>query len=162
MADPAATVDANAPVFSIEKLYVKDLSVENPNAPQSYLWRESPSVQIGLDHESSAIEDGFYNVLLKVTATATIADKTLFLVEAALGGIFQIRNFAESDMEPLLAVHCPNIMFPYIREVISDAVNRMGYPAIYLQPINFEAMYQARVQQQLQQGNGASQPGTLQ
>jgi len=162
MADTPVQQDPNAPIFSIEKLYVKDLSVENPNAPHSYLWRESPSVQVGIDHEHSAIEDGYYNVVLKVTATAMLADKTMFLVEAAFGGIFHIRNFPDADMAPLLGVHCPNIMFPYVREVVSDAVNRMGYPPIYLQPINFEAMYQARVQQQLEAQNGAAAQPTLQ
>jgi preprotein translocase subunit SecB len=162
MADTAAQPDPNAPFFSIEKLYVKDLSVENPSAPQSYLWRESPSVEVGLDHEATLIEEGFHNVLLKVTVTATIADKTMFLVEAALGGIFQIRNFPDADMAPLLGVHCPNILFPYVREVISDAVNRMGYPAIYLQPINFEGMYQARIQRELEAQQAAGAAPTLQ
>ncbi|TAG82637.1 MAG: protein-export chaperone SecB [Betaproteobacteria bacterium] len=157
MADaPAQQQDPNAPVFSIEKLYLKDLSVENPNAPQAYLWREGPSVNVGIDSESSVIEDGFFNVTVKLTVTATIADKTMFLVEAAMGGIFQIRNVPESDVQPLLGSHCPNIIFPYVREVISDAVQRMGYPAVYLQPINFDALYQARVQAQLEQAQGAT------
>jgi preprotein translocase subunit SecB len=149
--------DQNAPVFSIEKIYLKDLSVENPNAPQSYLWREAPSVEIGLDQDVSSIEDGFHNVVVKVTVTATIADKTMFLVEAAMGGIFQIRNVPAPELQPLLGVHCPNIIFPYARELISDAVNRMGYPAIYLQPINFEALYQARIQAQLEQAAATKQ-----
>jgi len=157
MADaPAQQQDPNAPHFSIEKIYLKDLSVENPNAPQSYLWRESPTVEIGLEQDQSTIEDGFHNVSVKVTVTATIADKTMFLVEAAMGGIFQIRNIPEPELQPLLAVHCANIIFPYARELISVAVQRMGYPAIYLQPINFEAIYQARVQQQLEQAAAAT------
>jgi preprotein translocase subunit SecB len=159
MADAPAqqAQDPNAPVFSIEKIYLKDLSVENPNAPQSYLWREAPTVEIGLEQEVSSIEDGFHNVNLKLTVTATIADKTMFLVEAAMSGIFQIRNVPEQELQPLLGVHCPNIIFPYGREVISDAVNRMGYPAIYLQPINFEAIYQARIQAQLEQAAATKQ-----
>ncbi|MCZ2136288.1 MAG: protein-export chaperone SecB [Burkholderiales bacterium] len=157
MADaPAQQQDPNAPHFSIEKIYLKDLSVENPNAPQSYLWREAPTVEIGLEQDQAAIEDGFHNVVVKITVTATIADKTMFLVEAAMAGIFQIRNIPEPELQPLLAVHCANIIFPYTREVISDAVQRMGYPAIYLQPINFEGIYQARIQQQLEQAAGAT------
>ena len=89
--------DPNAAHFSIEKIYLKDLSVENPNAPQSYLWRESPSVEIGLEQDQSSIEDGFHTVVVKVTVTATIADKTMFLVEAAMGGIFQIRNIPDQS-----------------------------------------------------------------
>ena len=149
--------DPNAAHFSIEKIYLKDLSVENPNAPQSYLWRESPSVEIGLEQDQSSVEDGFHTVVVKVTVTATIADKTMFLVEAAMGGIFQIRNIPEPELQPLLSIHCANIVFPYVRELISDAVQRMGYPAIYLQPINFEAIYQARVQQQLEQAAATKQ-----
>ncbi len=149
--------DPNAPVFSIEKIYLKDLSVENPSAPQSYLWREAPTVEIGLDQDVSSIEDGFHNVVLKLTVTATIADKTMFLVEAAIGGIFQIRNIPDAELQPLLGAHCPNIIFPYAREVISDAVQRMGFPSIYLQPINFDAVYQARVQAQLEQAAATKQ-----
>jgi preprotein translocase subunit SecB len=149
--------DPNAPVFSIEKIYLKDLSVENPSAPQSYLWREAPTVEIGLDQDLSSIEEGFHNVVLKLTVTATIADKTMFLVEAAMGGIFQIRNIPEAELQPLLGSHCPNILFPYAREIISDAVQRMGYPSIYLQPINFDAVYQARVQAQLEQAAATKQ-----
>jgi preprotein translocase subunit SecB len=160
MSDASAqqqTQDPNAPHFSIEKIYLKDLSVENPNAPQSYLWRESPTVEVGLDQEVSSIEDGFHNVNLKITVTATIADKTLFLVEAAMAGIFQVRNVAQEELQPLLGVHCPNIIFPYAREAISEAVTRMGYPSIYLQPINFEAIYQARIQAQLEQAAATKQ-----
>ena len=151
------TQDPNAPHFSIEKIYLKDLSVENPNAPQSFLWRESPSVEIGLEQSQTTIEDGFHNVIVKITVTATIADKTMFLVEAAMGGIFQIRNVPEPELQPLLSIHCANIIFPYVRELVSDAVQRMSYPAIYLQPINFEAIYQARVQQQLEQAAATQQ-----
>lgn len=157
MADTPAQQDPNAPHFSIEKIYLKDVSVENPNAPQAYLWRESPSVEIGLEQSADPIEDGFHNVIVKITVTATIADKTMFLVEAAMGGIFQIRNIPEPELQPLLGVHCPNIIFPYVREIVSDAVQRMGFPAIYLQPINFEAIYQARVQQQLEQAAATKQ-----
>jgi len=157
MADTPAQQDPNAPHFSIEKIYLKDVSVENPNAPQAYLWRESPSVEIGLEQSADSIEDGFHNVIVKITVTATIADKTMFLVEAAMGGIFQIRNIPEPELQPLLGVHCPNIIFPYVREIVSDAVQRMGFPAIYLQPINFEAIYQARIQQQLEQAAATKQ-----
>ncbi len=151
MSDAAAQQDPNAPVFSIEKIYLKDLSVENPNAPQAYLWREGPSVQVGIDTDVSSIEDGFHNVIVKLTVTASIADKTMFLVEAAMGGIFQIRNVPDNELQPLIGAHCPNIIFPYAREVISEAVTRMGFPPVYLQPINFEALYQSRIQAQLEQ-----------
>ena len=134
----------NQPVFSIEKLYVKDLSLEIPNAPQSFLERETPTVDIQLHHNSSRVDDGLYQTVLTVTVTAKVADKTLFLVEAAQAGIFTLRNIPQGDMDAVLAIACPNILFPYVREVVSDIVVRAGFPPVVLNPVNFEALYQAQ------------------
>ncbi len=134
----------NQPVFSIEKLYVKDLSLELPNAPQSFLEREAPTVDIQLHHNSTGIEEGVYETTLTVTVTAKVKDKTLFLVEAAQAGIFVIRNIASPDLEAVLGIACPNIIFPYVREVVSDVVVRAGFPPVVLNPVNFEALYQAQ------------------
>ena len=136
------------PVFAIEKLYVKDLSVEVPNAPQIYLERESPQIEVQLNTQGTGIGDGVYEVVLTVTVTAKLADKTVFLVETGQGGIFRIQNVPDEQMEPLVAVACPNILFPYAREVVSDAITRAGFSPIVLQPVNFEAMYMARLQQE--------------
>ncbi len=134
----------NAPVFSIEKVYVKDLSLEIPNAPQVFLEREAPQVDIQLHHNSSGVEDGVYQTTLTVTVTAKVKDKTLFLVEAAQAGIFVVRNLPAQDLEAVLGIACPNILFPYVREVISDVVTRAGFPPVVLAPVNFEAIYQAQ------------------
>jgi preprotein translocase subunit SecB len=134
----------NQPVFSIEKLYVKDLSLEIPNAPQAFLERETPTVDIQLHHNSERVEDGLYQTTLTVTVTAKVADKTLFLVEAAQAGIFTLRNIPQGDMDAVLAIACPNILFPYVREVVSDIVVRAGFPPVVLNPVNFEALYQAQ------------------
>jgi len=134
----------NQPVFSIEKLYVKDLSLEIPNAPQAFLERETPSVDIQLHHNSERVEDGLYQTTLTVTVTAKVAEKTLFLVEAAQAGIFTLRNIPQGDMDAVLAIACPNILFPYVREVVSDIVVRAGFPPVVLNPVNFEALYQAQ------------------
>ena len=134
----------NQPVFSIEKLYVKDLSLEIPNAPQSFLERETPTVDIQLHHSSSRVDDGLYQTLLTVTVTAKVGEKTLFLVEAAQAGIFTLRNIPQGDMDAVLAIACPNILFPYVREVVSDVVVRSGFPPVVLNPVNFEALYQAQ------------------
>jgi len=143
----------NAPVFSIEKVYVKDLSLEIPNAPQVFLEREAPQVDIQLHHNSSNVEDGVYQTTLTVTVTAKVKDKTLFLVEAAQAGIFVVRNLPAQDLEAVLGIACPNILFPYVREVISDVVTRAGFPPVLLAPVNFEAIYQAqRDPQPAQQG----------
>ncbi|MBL8448480.1 MAG: protein-export chaperone SecB [Dechloromonas sp.] len=136
------------PVFSIEKLYVKDLSVEVPNAPQIYLEREAPKVEITLNTQGTGVGDGVFEVVLTVTVTAKLEDKTVFLVEVGQAGIFRIQNVPNEQIEPLIAIACPNILYPYAREAVSDAVTRAGFNAIVLQPVNFEAMYMARMQQQ--------------
>ncbi|MCV2219263.1 MULTISPECIES: protein-export chaperone SecB [unclassified Thauera] len=136
------------PVFSIEKLYVKDLSVEVPGAPQIYLEREAPKVNVQLRTEGKNIDDGVFEITLTVTVSATIGeDRTLFLVEVAQAGIFQIRNVPEADLEPVMMIGCPNILFPYAREAVSDAVTRAGFQPVLLSPVNFEALYQSQRQQ---------------
>jgi len=138
----------NQPIFSIEKLYVKDISLEIPNAPQVFLEREAPQVDIQLHHASQPVEDGVYQTLLTVTVTAKVKEKTLFLAEVGQAGIFVIRNIPADDLEPVLGIACPNILFPYVREVISDVVSRAGFPPVVLNPVNFEALYQAQKQAQ--------------
>jgi preprotein translocase subunit SecB len=136
------------PVFGIEKLYVKDLSVEVPNAPEIFLEREAPQVEIQLNTTGRGVGEGVFEVLLTVTVTAKLAEKTVFLVEVGQAGIFRIMNVPEEQLEPLIAVACPNILFPYAREAVSDAVTRAGFSPIVLQPVNFESMYMARMQEQ--------------
>ena len=139
---------ANQPVFTIEKIYVKDLSVEVPNAPAVFLERETPRVDIQLSTEAKSIDEGHYNVVVSVTTTATLNDKTVFLVEAHQAGIFQVRNIPSDSIELVLSVTCPNILFPYVRETVSEAITRAGFPPFLLAPVNFEALYQQRLQQQ--------------
>ena len=132
----------NQPVFSIEKVYVKDLSLEIPNAPQAFLEREAPSVDIQLHHNTTSVEDGIYQTVLTVTVTAKVAERTLFLVEVGQAGIFSIRNVPANEVDAILGIACPNILFPYVREVVSDVVTRAGFPPVVLNPVNFEAIYQ--------------------
>jgi preprotein translocase subunit SecB len=136
------------PVFGIEKLYVKDLSVEVPHAPEIFLEREAPQVEIQLGTAGRALGDGAYEVVLTVTVTTKLEDRTVFLVEVGQAGIFRIVNVPDEQVEPLVAVACPNILFPYAREAVSDAVTRAGFAPIVLQPVNFEAMYMQRLQEQ--------------
>ena len=136
------------PVFGIEKLYVKDISVEVPNAPEIFLEREAPQVEIQLNTTGRSVDEGIFEVVLTVTVTATLNEKTVFLVEVGQAGIFRIMNVPGEQVEPLVAVACPNILFPYARETVSDAVTRAGFAPIVLQPVNFEAMYMQRLQEQ--------------
>ena len=144
---------SNQPVFTIEKVYVKDLSLEIPNAPQIFLEREAPQVDIQLHHNSTGVEEGVYQTTLTVTVTAKIKDKTMFLVEAAQAGIFVARNIPPQELEAVLAIACPNILFPYVREVISDVVVRAGFPPVLLTEVNFQAMFEAQ-RAQAAAGNG--------
>ena len=135
------------PVFGIEKLYVKDLSVEVPNAPEIFLEQDAPQVEIQLNTSGRGVGDNVFEVVLTVTVTAKMEEKTVFLVEVGQAGVFRIMNVPDEQIEPLLAVACPNILFPYARETVSDAVTRAGFAPIVLQPVNFESMFMQRMQE---------------
>ena len=138
-------------VFNIERIYLKDLSLEIPNAPQVYAERESPKIDINLHNEVRSLDAGVYEVVLTATVTAKLKDKTAFLVEAAQAGIFQIRNVPQQELEAVLGVTCGNILFPYLRESISNTVVRGGFPPFWLNHLSFEALYQQQRQQQQRQ-----------
>lgn len=135
------------PFFNIERIYLKDLSLEIPNAPQVYAEREPPKIDINLHNEVRPLDAGVYEVVLTATVTAKIKDKTAFLVEVAQAGTFQIRNVPERDVDALLGITCGNILFPYLRESISNVVARGGFPPFLLSHLSFEALYQQRQQQ---------------
>jgi preprotein translocase subunit SecB len=136
------------PVFAIEKLYVKDMSLEIPHAPAIFLEREAPEVTVQLHNTSSQVSEGVFEAVVTVTVTAKLKDKTVFLAEAAQAGVFQIANVPAEHLDPLLGITCPNIIFPYLRETISDMVTRAGFPPVLLNPVNFEAIYQPHAEAQ--------------
>ena len=136
------------PSFQIEKIYVKDLSLELPNAPQIFLQSENPQLEIQVRNEGQKFSDPLYEVVVTVTVTARVGEKTLFLAEAAQAGIFSLRDIPEADIAPLLGIACPNILYPYVREAISDMVTRAGFPPVLLAPVSFEALYAQRNQAQ--------------
>lgn len=138
------------PGFGIEKLYVKDLSLEIPNAPQIFTEREVPQIGIEISNSASKLDEGVYEVVLTITVTSKLADKTVFLIEVAQAGIFQVQNVPEDNLEIIFSITCPNILFPYAREVVSDLSVRAGFPSVVLSPINFEALYAQQKQQQAQ------------
>src|SRR5829696_1758740 len=138
---PGAETQAS---FGVEKIYIKDLSLELPNAPQVFFEREAPQVEVNIHNQAAGLSQaGYYEVVLTVTVTAKIQDKTVFLVEAAQAGIFQIRNVPQA----VLATLCPNTLLPYAREAVSSGVQRAGFPPVTLQHMNFEVIYQQRLQQ---------------
>ncbi len=148
--------DANQPVFQIQRMYLKDLSLEIPGAPRIFLEQQGPAVEIAIDSSQESLTDMIHEVTLTCTVTTKIgADKIVFLVEAKQAGIFEIRNIPAEQMPIVLNVVCPNVIYPYLRANIADVVSRAGFPPIHLAEINFEAMYQQKLMQQQQ----AAQPG---
>ena len=136
------------PIFTVEKLYVKDLSVEVPNAPAIFMERESPQMDVNLSTAIESIGENLYQTGITVTVTAKTSDKTMFLVECTQMGIFRIENVPAEQLPMVLGIGCPNIVFPYLRETISDVVIRAGFPPVLLNPVNFEALYQQQLAQQ--------------
>ncbi len=135
------------PSFQIEKIYVKDVSLEIPNAPQVFLEAQGPQLEIQVRNEAQQFAEGLYEVTVTVTVTAKAGEKTLFLAEAAQAGIFALRGVPQAEIEPVLAIACPTILYPYARETISDLVTRGGFPPVLLAPVSFEAIYAQRAQQ---------------
>ena len=144
--------------FQIEKVYVKDLSLEIPNAPEIFLQQAQPQLEVRLDTGATPVSDGYYEATVSATVTAKAGDKTRFLVEAVQAGIFQLRNVPAEDLNSLLGIACPTILFPYLRETISDLVVRGGFPPVLLAPVSFEALYVQRLQQEQQSGAPAGSP----
>ena len=159
---PQAAPDLQ-PSFGIEKIYLKDMSLELPNAPQAFFEREAPTVEVNVHNEASGLpQEGLYEVVLTVTVTAKIQDKTIFLVEAAQAGIFQIRNVPQQDLEAVLGTLCPNTLLPYAREVVAALIQRAGFPPVTLQHMNFDVVYQQRMQElQAQQQAAAAASQTI-
>lgn len=146
---------SNDPVFQIQRVYLKEASLEQPNSPAILLEQEQPSVDIQLGVDAQQVHEGMFEVGVTATVTTKIKDKTVFLVEAKQAGIFEIRNVPQDQMQPILGIACPQIVYPYLRSNVSDLVTRAGFPPVHLAEINFQAMYEQQ-QVQVEQGGGAS------
>lgn len=145
------------PAFTIERIYLKDMSLEMPHAPQIFLGKEAPVVDVRLHNEGRSLDNGVFEVVLTATVTAKLQDKTAFLIEVAQAGIFQIRNFEQAQLDVAVNVTCPRILLPYAREIVSAVMSRAGLPPILLPHVGFESIYEQRQQQESQAG-GASAP----
>ena len=154
--------DNNEPVFQIQRVYMKEASLEQPNSPAILLEQEQPSVDIQLGVEAQQAADGMYEVAVSATVTTKIKDKTVFLVEVKQAGIFEIRNVPAEQLQAIMGIACPQIVYPYLRANVSDVITRAGFPPVHLAEINFEAFYQQRLQalsqQQQQGGSGLVMP----
>lgn len=141
------------PVFQIQRIYLKDLSLEQPNSPQILLEQQQPQVDINLGLSAEGVGEGLYEVCVTATVTTKVAERTLFLVEAKQAGIFEIRNLPQDQVQGVLSVVCPQMLYPYLRAIVSDVCTRAGFPPILLTEVNFQAMYEAQ-QAQAAKGNG--------
>lgn len=147
--------DNQTPVFQIQRMYLKDLSLEQPNSPQILLEQSQPAVDIQLGLGAEAIADGIYEVAVTATVTTKVNDKVLFLVEAKQAGIFEIRNVPSEQLDQIIGIACPGIVYPYLRAIVSDVCTRAGFPPVMLAEVNFQAMYEAqRAQAAAQNGSG--------
>ena len=137
-----------AATFQIEKVYVKDLSLEIPGAPQVFMDQAQPELEVRIDAGSAQFAEGYFEVTVTATVTARAGERTLFLAEVVQAGIFALRNVPAEELGPLLGIACPTILYPYVREAISDLVTRGGFPPVLLSPISFEQLYLQRMQGQ--------------
>ena len=143
------------PVFNIQRMYLKDLSLEQPNSPQILLDQQQPNVDINLAISAESVTEGIYEVCVTATVTTKLADRTLFLIEAKQAGIFELRNLGEQT-QAILGIACPGMVYPYLRAIVSDVCTRAGFPPVTLSEVNFQAMFEAQQQQLAAQGNGAT------
>jgi preprotein translocase subunit SecB len=146
------------PVFQIQRVYLKEASLEQPNSPGILLEQEQPTVDIQLGVEAGQAAEGMYEVCVTATVTTKLKDKTVFLVEVKQAGIFEIRNLPPEQMNPIMGIACPQIVYPYLRANVSDIVTRAGFPPVHLAEINFQAMYE---QQQASVQQNAAQPSRI-
>jgi len=147
-----ADQQAAEPVFQIQRVYLKDLSLEQPNSPAILLEQTQPTVDIQLGVEAQNVAEGIFEVCVSATVQTKIEERTVFLVEAKQAGIFEIRNLPEDQMGPILGIACPQIVYPYLRGNVADAVQRGGFPPVHLAEINFQAMYEQQQAQAAGQG----------
>jgi preprotein translocase subunit SecB len=147
--------DNQDPVFNIQRVYLKEASLEQPNSPAILLEQEQPTVDIQLGIEAGQVADGVFEVCVIATVTTKIADRTVFLVECKQGGIFEIRNIPEDQMGAIMGIACPQIVYPYLRSSVADIITRGGFPPVHLSEINFQAMFEQQQAQDAQKPLGS-------
>lgn len=156
-AQAAASEQENGQNFLIQKIYTKDISFETPNSPVIFTQEGQPELKVDLNTMVNPLAEGVFEVVLQVTATTTIEDKTAFLAEVHQAGVFNITGFEAQHLDGMLGSYCPNILFPYAREMVSDLVARGGFPQLVLQPVNFDAIYAQHLQERQKQAQEAQE-----
>ena len=143
------------PVFQIQRMYLKDLSLEQPNAPQILLEQNQPQVDINLALAAEVVADGVFEVTVTGTVTTKVGEKTLFLIEAKQAGIFEIRNVPQEQLDGILGIVCPQMIYPYLRNIVSDVCTRAGFPPVLLTEVNFQSMFEQRQAQMAAAGEAS-------
>jgi preprotein translocase subunit SecB len=160
MADQNSQQDPNAPAFNMQRVYLKDLSLEMPNAPHIFLEQDAPQVEIGVNVGGQRLADTIFESTVTATVTTRIADKVLYLVEATQAAIFELANIPPEQMDPILGIVCPTMLYPYLRANVADAITRTSLPPLHLAEVNFQSLYEQRLaqlaQEQAQAGGGDS------
>ncbi len=153
MSEPVANgaAEMNGPTFAVEKIYVKDVSFEAPGAPQVFTEQGQPNLEMNLNQRVQRVADNLFEVELGVTLSCKLAEKTIYLVEVRQAGLFGLGGFDDQTLDAMLGVHCPNILYPYARQTVSDLITAGGFPPFLLQPINFEALYAEGLRQRAAQ-----------
>jgi preprotein translocase subunit SecB len=152
----ASTEEKQAAKFIIQKIYTKDVSFESPNSPDIFREEWKPQLDLQLGNEYRRIDEDNHEIILSVTVTAKVGDKTAFLVEVKQAGIFSLTGYSDEEMGPLVGSYCPNTLFPFVREVVSDVVTKGGFPQLVLSPVNFDAMYMHQMEQAKAQAAAAA------
>ena len=140
------------PVFQIQRVYLKDMSLEQPNSPTIFLEQEAPQMEVAVDVGAEPLAEGIFESTVTITVTAKIKDKVAFLVECKQAGIFEIRNVPQEQVEGILGIVCPQMVYPYLRAIVSDVCTRAGFPPVLLTEVNFQAMFEAQQAQRAAQG----------
>lgn len=158
-----ASATTTNPEFSIQRIYIKDLSVECPSSPQIFRQEWKPDIDLQINVDTEKLEDDYFQVIIKITAVAKNKDKIALLIEVQQAGIFIMKNFSEEQRKQMLGAFCPNILFPYAREIISETASRAGFPPLYLAPVNFDAVFaeQMRRQQSAAAGGESANSGSV-
>ena len=144
--------EQSGPQFGLQRVYTKDISFETPNSPAVFTEKWEPSVNVDLNTASKQLQEGLFEVVLTITVTTKVGDKVAYLAEVKQAGIFHLSGFNAEEMGGMINSYCPNVLFPFAREVIADLVNKGSFPQMLLAPINFDALYAQHLQQQAQQG----------
>lgn len=146
MAEENASTEEQQARFVIQKIYTKDISLETPNSPEIFREEWKPELDLQLGNEYKRIDDDNHEITLTVTVTAKVGDKVAFLVEVKQAGVFSLTGYSDQEMGPLVGSYCPNTLFPFAREVISDVVLKGGFPQLVLAPVNFDALYMNQIE----------------